>query len=158
MSPFYALRKLRAETLDELSKATSPVIRSALEFQLHTITKHENAWRVKISISRSRLSHTPAPTHCALALSCLPTLASTQHWSFDEIEAKRQKAINTTHTRLESLFGPTPRALALTIHSLGGIKKCLTDLSLDVFLTLPPDIRRAKGSIILSTIHQRIIK
>lgn len=158
MSPFYALRKLRAETLSELSTATSPTIRAALELQLAHITKRENSFIVKVSISRSLPVHTPAPTHCSLDLDCAPTLASTAHWSYDEIEAQRQRAINRTHTRLETLFGPTPRTLALTIHNLGGIKKCLTDLSLDVFLTLPPETRRAKGAILLSTIHQKIIK
>jgi hypothetical protein len=158
MSPLYAIHNLREQTKAELAQVSSPFVRNVLELQLRALTRKENALRVQVLVSREHPIHTPAPVRCSLALTSAPTLASASHWSFDEIEAQRQKAINRTHSRLESLFGPAPRALALAVHNLGGIKKCLNDLSLDVFLTLPPDIRRAKGALILTTIHQKITK
>jgi hypothetical protein len=158
MSPLYAIHKLREETKRELSLATSPIIRSALSLQLDALTRRENSIRVHITLCRSAVTHTPAPTRCAFNFTSAPHLAPTTHWSFDEVEAARCKAFNRTHRKLEELFGPTPRPLATAIHSMGGVKKCLTSLNLDVFLTLPSETRRLLSPRILSTIHQAIIK
>lgn len=149
---------MREETKSELQKATSPIVRSALELQLEALTRKENSIRVGISLARSNTVHTPAPTRCAFNFPTAPILASSDHWSFDEVEAARIKAINRTHERLTKLFGDCPRPLALAVHQMGGVKKTLVALKLEVFLELPETARRNAGARILSTIHQKILK
>lgn len=158
MSPFYAIYKMREATKAELQCATSPIVRSALELQLQALTRRENSIRVGISLARGYTVHTPAPTRCAFNFPTAPILASSDHWSFDEAEAARVKAVNRTHERLNKLFGDCPRPLALAIHQLGGVRKALQNLGIEVFLDLPEPARRSAGARILSTIHQKILK
>ena len=155
MSPLYAIHSLRQETLRELNKATSPVIRNALEMQLQALTRRENAVRVQISLSRNPV-HTPAPTRCAFNFSHAPHILPSGHWSFDEEENSRNKAINATARRLQTLFGSAPRHLVLALHTMGGVRQALKALNLEVFLELPPAARLVAGPRILEAIHTKL--
>ncbi len=158
MSPLYALQIQRAETLHQLSIASSSVVRDALQAHLQRLTLQENALRVRVSLSRDRiLTSSTAPVRCALRFDTSPHILPASHWSFDETADKENRERNRILTRLHKLFGAAPeRAVIISIHRLGGIKKAFETFNLDVFLSLPEDIRLSRGAFIIQAITNTI--
>lgn len=136
MSPLYSLHHLRADVRQRLSVTTDPVIHFALENQLKSLTKRDNACRVMISLSRHK-----TPIKSGSVASCgLIKPVKKDHWSFNTKTESAVKRMEKARLGYTTMFQQDPdlRILEL-ISNLGGWKKTLSKLSLDYFLDIPPE-------------------
>lgn len=158
MSPLVSIQLLRSQTLHELARAENPIIKSALELQLERLTAAENTERVKVTLSRSAVTHNPtgASIRCGFRFDT-EYRPDESHWSFDkdaESAAKHRAKVKKKWEEL--LCQPIPTDLEIVLAKLGTFKQGLEKLNMTVFEEIPIEIRRTIKSNMMDGLRKNL--